>query len=443
MINVNDANLYQASCNELAGFRHRVGRRLRGRFIQLFLALKFYQDDIPSMFSNQFISSEVFQTLLDDLYAKASRQLTDGVLMLFENSYLARTGLIAPGNTTAQNTWRNNLHLQKGIACYAPPQELSSQTFLDQSRSNCRHLIPGPGGGLAGGTCELCRTNARYRNEDHRKWLRIDPGGSGYAVVDLMNISNFIPYIVPDEQKIPIIPLIGALYFDALPGLSISGRHEVDIAHFANDFHFNREELREYFDDNHQNMHNQTILNSFPQITYSRFSALITPTPPAILPPRARPRLGGRVQRLPGAIPTPVLTGTPTVPPGINTGWDAEAFVAETLRSAGWTVHDVSRQRVGYDLLAQRGRETRYIDAKSSINYCSPGLTSREWQQARTHGANYILAIIENFDPLGQNVIYWVPNPHGRCTATELTSIQYTISRSSWTAATVPMADVF
>ena len=296
---------------------------------------------------------------------------------------------------------------------------------------------------MAGGSCELCQTGARYRNEDHRKWLRIDPGGSRYAVVDLMNVSNFIPYIVPGGQRIPIIPLIVALYFDALPGLCISDRREVDIIHFADDFHFDRAELEAYFDDNPQNRQNRTILNLFPQITYNRFSTLIAPTPPANLPRRARPRAGGRIQRSPGAIATPVLTGTPTVPPGINTGWDAEAFVAETLRNAGWTVYDVSRQRVGYDLLAQRGRETRYVDAKSSINYCSPTLTSREWQQARTHGDNYILAIIENFNPSGENVIFWVPNPYGRCTATELTSIQYTISRSSWTAAAVALDNIF
>lgn len=100
MINLNDPNLYQASCNELVDFRRLVGPRLRGRFVQLFLALKFYQGDMPSMFSNQFVSTEVVQTLLDDLYAKASRPLNECVLMLFENSYHARTGLTGPGNTT-------------------------------------------------------------------------------------------------------------------------------------------------------------------------------------------------------------------------------------------------------------------------------------------------------------------------------------------------------
>jgi hypothetical protein len=51
MIDVNDPILFQASCNELANFRRQAGRSLRGRFVQLFLALKFYQDEIPSMYS--------------------------------------------------------------------------------------------------------------------------------------------------------------------------------------------------------------------------------------------------------------------------------------------------------------------------------------------------------------------------------------------------------
>src|SRR5262249_34715353 len=159
-----------------------------GRFVQLFLALKFYQNALPSMFSNQFVSSEVFQTLLDDLYAKGSRPANDCVLMVFENSYHARTGLTSPGNTTAQNTWRNNFHLQKGVWCHAPRHDLAGQTFLAQPRSACHHLAQATAGVFAGSTCQLCPSGARYRNEEHRKWLRIDPGGNGIAVVDLLNI---------------------------------------------------------------------------------------------------------------------------------------------------------------------------------------------------------------------------------------------------------------
>ncbi len=55
------------------------------------------------------------------------------------------------------------------------------------------------------------------------------------------------------------------------------------------------------------------------------------------------------------------------------------------LGEAGWTVHNVSRQQLGYDLYAQRGTQVRYIDVKSSLGYCTPSMTSREWQQAQFH----------------------------------------------------------
>src|SRR5580704_9207701 len=151
MFNPNDRPLFRAALRELQSYKADTGRGHHGRFIQIFLAMKCFQNVLPSMFSNQVVSSEVLQSLLDDLYSKASRPLNDCVLILFEGTYLARTGLTAPGHAGAQNTWRNNLHLQKGIGCYAPAQDLSSPTFLNEPRANCRHLQPGPGGTLEGG----------------------------------------------------------------------------------------------------------------------------------------------------------------------------------------------------------------------------------------------------------------------------------------------------
>lgn len=114
MIDTRDASLYDAALSELRAYKRSVGRGHRGRFTQIFLALKFYQNQLPSMSSGQFVSIELLQQMLDDLYMKVSRPPNDNVLMLFEGTYLARTGIIGRGNTTAQNTWRNNLHLQRG-----------------------------------------------------------------------------------------------------------------------------------------------------------------------------------------------------------------------------------------------------------------------------------------------------------------------------------------
>jgi hypothetical protein len=435
MINVSDPGLYQSALGELASFKRSLGRENRGRFVQLFLALKFYQNEIPSMISNQYISTEVLQAMIDDLYAKASRPLNDCVLMLFEGRYLARTGLVGLGNATTQNTWRNNFNLQKGVGCYAPLADLASQTFLDQDRHECRYLVSGEQGVLRGGTCQLSLRGATYRSEEHRKWLKIEPGGSGYAVIDLLNMSNFRPYVAPNGTRIPIVPLLSALYYDCLPGLPISGHTEIDLADFASAFHFSSDELTSYFDDSETNRFNRALLEAYPNMTYTRIAGVR---------PRAITRVGVRHTgaRRERAIPPPVLTGTAAPPPGANTGWEAEQYAAALMRSSGWTVYDVSRQRLGYDLLVQRGRQTRYVDVKSSLGLCSPTLTSREWQQAKAHGGLYVLAIIENFNPAGENVIFWVSNPHTTCATREFTTVQHAISRTAWVAAVVPMTEI-
>src|SRR5579864_1100843 len=431
MIDVTSRAVYQSALHELQQYRRPLGSMFRGRFVQLFLALKFYQNELPSMFSNQFVGTEVLQTLLDDLYSKSSKPLNQGVLMIFENRYLARTGLKGPGNKTSQNTWRNNFNLQKGVGCYAPPQDLSSQVFLNQSRLLCRYLQPVSAGTLAGASCQLCSTGARYRNEDHRKWLRIDGGGTGYAVVDLMNPGNFLPYVAPGGNRIPILPLIIALYHDALSGLITASRKQLDIAEFASDFNFSASEINSYFDQAKSNNHNQQLATKYSQLTYH---PLVGGAPPIIKKPNLRPI---RIARATGVPRQPVLAGTPVPPPGVNTGWEAEQYVAMALRSEGWQVYDVSRQRLGYDLLSQRGKNTRYIDVKSSLGLCSPTLTSREWQQAKAHARSYILAIAENFNSNGQNTIYWVPDPANVCTARAATMLQYSVARGSWTSSTV------
>ena len=387
------------------------------------------------MFSNQFVSTEVLQTLLDDLYAKASRPLDDCVLMVFEGDYLARTGVIGRGNTTAQNTWRNNFNLQKGVGCYAPPQDLASDTFLDQSRRECRYLRPVTDGVLAGASCSLCARGARYRNEDHRKWLRIDPGGEGYAVVDMMNTRNFVTYVAPRNVRIPILPLIVALYHDALPGLVLATRGEVDLADFAADFNFSASELHTYFDESPRNVHNEQLQRNFRGVTYTELEGHGLPIA------RTRGLIRTRIRGARG-MAEPVLTGTAVPPPAVNTGWQSEQYVAAALRTAGWSVYDVSRQQLGYDLLVKRGRETRYVDAKSSVGLCTPTLTAREWQQARSHGRSYVLAIVEHFNPTAAATIYWVPDPANSCRAREALQLQYCIPRSSWTFSAVALAEI-
>lgn len=430
-----DKDIYLRSIELLSDYKlHAGGRRYKGRFVQIFLALKFYQSQIPSIHSGTYISSEVLQSLLDDLYAKYSRPLNACILSIFEANHLARTGVIPVGGTTSSNIWRNNLHLQKGIGCYASPEELASRTFLNEPRENCRHLV----GNLENGRCEL-QSDARYRGESHRKWLRIDPGGNGFAVVDLMNISNFLPYVAPDGERIPIIPLVYALYYDGNPGLAVGSRPDVTIQDFCFDFNFSEGEFAAYFDQDINNKFNASILAEFPSIGFTPVELTDgVPAPREATQPRGK--LGSRTAAAP--LPTPVLTGTVTPPPQTHSGWEAEQFVFDALGEAGWEVYDVRRQKVGYDLLAKKGRKTLYIEVKSSVGYCFPSFTSREWQQAITHKSNYVVAIIENFNPSSDNTVYWVENPSITCSQTELRTISHCIPRSSWIVATKRLVEL-
>jgi hypothetical protein len=440
MIVVGDPALYDSALSELRNYalatRRLAGEAYKGRFVQIFLGMKFWQGTLPTTHSGQYISAGQLQQLLDDLYAKTSRPANECVSMVFDRSHLALTGLIGVGNTTPQNTWRNNLHLQKGVGCYASVAELDSVTFLNQSRLECRHLRPRVAGQLNGATCELALGAPQYRNEDHRKWLRIHPAADGFAALDLMLTVNFAPWVAPAEQRVPILPLIVALYHDADPSLPTGQRGSApfDVVDFATDFNFSPGEVNGYFDLNPANRHNAALLASRWGLSYTPFGPVGALTPAA--PPIARPGGGVGLTGTP-TIPAPVLTSTLVTPPVATEWWNAEQAVADHLESAGWTVYYVSRQQLGYDLLVQRGAVTRYVEVKSSSGYCSPDLTAREWQQAKTLGSRYVLAILENFDPAGQNSIYWVTDPATKCVSRPRTSTSYPIPRWSWTAAVV------
>ncbi len=147
---------------------------------------------------------------------------------------------------------------------------------------------------LSGATCQLCPT-AALSNEQHRKWLRIDPGGNGFALVDMLNVSNFLPYVAP-QARIPLLPLVVALYHDALSGLATGSRTQVDTQDFATDFNFSLQELQAYFDDDPASAHDQSLLHAHPTTTYTPFSAFPGAIPhqpapagaPAPIPPLPR-----------------------------------------------------------------------------------------------------------------------------------------------------------
>jgi hypothetical protein len=305
-------------------------------------------------------------------------------------------------------------------------------TFLDESRINCRHLTPAVLGSLSHARCSICSSGATYRNEDHRKWLHIEANGSGYSVADLLNTRNFVPYVAPSGERVPILPLVIALYHDADPGLLVGQRSQFDLVDFLSDFNFSTAEYDTYFDDDPAAPGNQVLISQFPQLSYTRLSALASqPGWPA----HGRGPTSARQAVL-------VPPRTVVAPPAVNTGFDAEQFVAAALESAQWAVYNVSRQQLGYDFLAKRGTRTRYVEVKSSLGACTASLIAREWHQALFHRASYVLAVIENFTPLGANSVYWVPDPASSCVATQNRSVSYAIPRASWLGAAVDLSTI-
>ena len=202
------------------------------------------------------------------------------------------------------------------------------------------------------------------------------------------------------------------------------------------DFHFKDSDFDAYFDTSASNAQNARMLTRLGWNTaeFKRWSGATVRTSAGQTSSKIRPP-----RQIPSA---PVLSGTPVPPPSSNTGWDAEQYVVSALQADGWTVHHMSRQQLGYDLFAEKRRVKRFIEVKSSLGLCSPCLTAREWQQASVHGESYILAVLENFNPVGQNTVYWVPDPARRCTASAQRTISHSISRSSWSAATVPISEL-
>ncbi|MEA2784861.1 MAG: hypothetical protein QOF71_965, partial [Candidatus Eremiobacteraeota bacterium] len=129
-------------------------------------------------------------------------------------------------------------------------------------------------------------------------------------------------------------------------------------------------------------------------------------------------------------------------PPAVNTGHPAQDYVREALEADGYLVYDVSNQRLGYDLYAVKGGRIRYVEVKSSLKTCSPVLTAFEFARAVQHGTDFILAVMENFDPNGTNAIHWIPDPANACTITATTTTEHAVARSSWKTAVVSLSSV-
>lgn len=423
MVRINHAKLYERS---LAALYDYTGHRYFGRLVQIFLAAKYYGDQIPVAGRAVGLSTSVFQRLLDDFYEKPSRAPGRTIVSIFSNNHLPRTGG-KESDASPANNWRNNVNIQKGYGCFAPKEEFAEKSFLKSSRAACPHLRPISSGHLTGATCSLVQGAAgQYRKEDHPKALRVDPGTREIFIYDPTDMEFYAPILLgPHGRKLPVGPLLVALYYDSpLAG----GRQEIDIRDFATDFRFSQSELETYFTDDVTIDVHSTIASDYPgMFSWSPFANVASAASYGSLGSHSGTRTGVKKRR---AAPPPGYVGAVSPPAGGH-WWHAEQAVKQLLEENGWAVADHSRLGLGYDLLATNGSHKRYVEVKSSVGTCSPALTDNELAEAKKLKAEYVLAVVENFDPNGPVTVLWVTDPARLSPSPRVTTL-HSIPRSRW-----------
>jgi len=417
---VDDPVIYDAS---LAALRDFTRGSYYGRLVQIFLACKHYGSLIPRIGDPTGTDIGTFQRLLDELYEKPSKRPNSSVVSLFSNNHLARTS-VALGGRGPANIWRNNFNIQKGFGCYGTRADFTNPTFRTQSRKNCPHLLPATAGTLAGARCSL-ENQAQYRGDDHPKVFRIDPSTRDIFVYDPTDVTHYAPIVLaPGGRRLPIGPLIVALYFDSPVA---AGRSQVDIADFLLDFDFTQPEFTNYFDDDPALPLHRDLASKFPRrLSWTRVSAILAAAI-APLPGIPLPATPSRIRRRTSA----ATVSTPTPPPAGSHWWDAEQAVRQVLQNDGWTVIDKSRFGVGYDLLAWKAGTTRHVEVKSSAGRCAPSLTDNEYLEARKLRHSYVVAVVENFDPAAAVTVLWVQDP-ASLKVTARNTVSYSLARSQW-----------
>lgn len=418
MIPPDRVDLLEAGQVILEEFAKRTGAR--GRFIALYLGLRRMGDQMPSLGSSGAATSSEIEDFMDVLLTKRHREEPYVVLTApFGGStsptapYSTRTGVVAPGNRYATNTWRNNLGIQKGVGCPAEPDVIRQLLNTPARRLACPHMVSDIDGNHL---CSLEGTS--YRGEEHSIWLRKTT--DGWQVADLDDPATYEPYLFPRDEKIPIFALIGVFYCDAAEGL-YPARTSVGIPDFAEDFRFSLEQVEEIFDCDPESHFNAAMIRlAQPGLVVGRpLPAGVTEGPPA------EPAEGAQAARKPAA-PLPELTE----PALLNSGVGAELAVAADLAQHGWEVaYRGGQQGVGYDLEAKHDDERLLVEVKSSVSFTTPELTAAEWAAAQALGEEYILAIVDFFGSEKQ-AIWYVRDPAANVTPVEHTTTIYRLPRA-------------
>lgn len=436
MIPINVSALYDKSLQVL---KDAAGHDFRGRAAQIFLACKHYDNQIPRVGSASGIESNQLQQLLDDLYRKPSRPTPEKIAIIFDDDHKVPTGVTAGGLGGASNIWRNNLNLQKGFICYASVPEFQNPTFFNASRKLCTHLRPAGTTALGKSWCDIKGAPPKYRGEDNPKMFRKDPNTGEYTVHDPKDVAFYSGIMRPASGvKLPIAAVIVTIYYDSFLA---AGRAQVDTVDFLDDFGFTSAEAAAYFDDDPKSVTHKALALTSPGISWTSLGAgpsvASSASLPGISPVAAPLSPKGKKSK---AIPHPASIGTTTSPPPPATSgwWDAQQAVRKTLETAGWTVTDTSGLKVGYDFKIVKSSNLKLVEVKSSVGICTASLTQLEYNQAKAMRHDFVLAIVENFDPLAPATIQWVQDP-ARLQVTKRRIVEYTLPRSIWRKHTCPI----
>lgn len=407
MIPTTDLEAYETALGLLAKFGDQT--QIRGRFVAMYLGLRRMYNDLPLLGDTKSIAASQIEGGLDELFRKCHLQEPLVVLTaLFGQStsptapYSTRTGDRSPANQYPTNTWRNNFGIQKGIGCPADPDTIRYLLHSDGLRLACPHVLADNEGRQK---CGIQGTV--YRGEEHSIWLRMMP--NGYQVADLDEEAVYTPYLFARGQKIPIFPLIGAMYSFAPPE-AYPERVVVGIPDFAEDFKFARDQVATLFDCEPANPYNAVFLGFIADRASARDDAVIS-------------NLAG-ADRIPNTVPDSAS------PFQTNPGTGAEIAVAHDLQRHGWRVGYRGNQRgFGYDLEAVREGATLRIEVKSSIGFCTPELLDSEWQAAQQYGEEFTLAIVD-FVGSEQQTISYIRDPASMITPSIVPRNTYRLSRS-------------
>ncbi|MBW8762483.1 MAG: DUF3883 domain-containing protein [Microbacterium sp.] len=413
MIPVHSEAAFEAGLAELRAFNQQ--HAVRGRFVALYLGLRLMGDRMAPLGSVERTTASEIQAFLDLMWTKTHRAPPLNVLTAPfgrggpNSGYSTVTGMFAPGNSTATNTWRNNLGIQKGVGCVASPELIAELTSHEDPRAACPHFVHDGHGHV----CALSHPAARYRGEKQAIWLaRSD---AGFQVVNLDEPSAFEPYLRPGGARIPVYALLAALYCFA-PLAVYPVRREVTVAEFESDFGFPPGFVDTTFDCDPNSPANARTINA---ADVSDSSSVVD------VQPRESAGVGAPLPMLPEQVI-------------LNSGIQAEITVGLLFEAAGWTVfYTAGQQGLGYDLRVESGHTILHIEVKSSVGFVRPVLTASEWKAANTLGESFILAVVD-FVGSDRQTIHFVHHPARSMSALERTTVSYVLPRDLWEGVAVP-----